>query len=390
MPLPPAGVRDSLAALVTADAVPEETAATVPAHIDASWRRCVDAGLVPDTFRVPQEEYDADGPLAQAATEVVGELSADVGSAGIGVLLANDRGQVIDRRAAERRVRASLDRIDLAPGSVYAEAEIGTNAIGTALAEERPSFVEGHEHFADALTAMTCAAWPILDRDGQVIGAIDLSCAAPDGSPLMMGLVRRAASDIEQNLVSQASRRDASLERLFALERRRVKGPLAFVSEKSLLLNGAARRLVTPQDQEILWQQALDLLRGSPIHGAIELNGHTASILHCHPVHDGGELIGASIRLAEPSSTPIAVGGRGACPTLGWGSLTESELTVIDAVCDGLTNRQAAERLMMSPYTVDSHLRSIYRKLDVNSRVGLVLVAREFAALTTLDGAAGQ
>jgi DNA-binding CsgD family transcriptional regulator len=40
-----------------------------------------------------------------------------------------------------------------------------------------------------------------------------------------------------------------------------------------------------------------------------------------------------------------------------------------------LTNRQAAERLFMSPYTVDTHLRSIFRKLAVNSRVELTRIA---------------
>ena len=64
-------------------------------------------------------------------------------------------------------------------------------------------------------------------------------------------------------------------------------------------------------------------------------------------------------------------------PALGWESLTDTELNVTSLVRQGLTNRATAGRLLMSPYTVDSHLRSIFRKLDVNSRVELTRVALE-------------
>jgi DNA-binding CsgD family transcriptional regulator/predicted nucleic acid-binding protein len=54
-----------------------------------------------------------------------------------------------------------------------------------------------------------------------------------------------------------------------------------------------------------------------------------------------------------------------------WGSLTESELRVVKLVAEGLTNRQVASRLFLSPHTVDSHLRHSFTKLGVSSRVEL-------------------
>ena len=59
-------------------------------------------------------------------------------------------------------------------------------------------------------------------------------------------------------------------------------------------------------------------------------------------------------------------------PTFGWDSLTEAENSVAELVAAGLTNREVAARLFLSPHTVDSHLRHIFRKLDINSRVDLV------------------
>ncbi|MQA79849.1 MAG: AAA family ATPase [Streptosporangiales bacterium] len=54
-----------------------------------------------------------------------------------------------------------------------------------------------------------------------------------------------------------------------------------------------------------------------------------------------------------------------------WDTLTESELRVVRLVADGLTNREAADQLFLSPHTVDSHLRHSFTKLSVNNRVEL-------------------
>jgi DNA-binding CsgD family transcriptional regulator len=54
---------------------------------------------------------------------------------------------------------------------------------------------------------------------------------------------------------------------------------------------------------------------------------------------------------------------------VGWAALTESELAVVRLVADGLSNREAAERLYIFPHTVGEHLRHVFEKLDINSRV---------------------
>ena len=52
-------------------------------------------------------------------------------------------------------------------------------------------------------------------------------------------------------------------------------------------------------------------------------------------------------------------------------SLTESELRIAELVASGMTNRSIAEYLILSPHTVDTHLKHIYTKLDIHSRVEL-------------------
>jgi two-component system NarL family response regulator len=61
--------------------------------------------------------------------------------------------------------------------------------------------------------------------------------------------------------------------------------------------------------------------------------------------------------------------------------LTEKELDVLAAVAEGLSNREIATRLWLSAETVKTHLSSVYRKLDVNSRVAAARVAYELHLL---------
>jgi DNA-binding CsgD family transcriptional regulator len=63
--------------------------------------------------------------------------------------------------------------------------------------------------------------------------------------------------------------------------------------------------------------------------------------------------------------------------TSGWAALTSSELIVARLVAEGLTNREVAERLFVSPHTVNSHLRHVFSKLGINSRVELARRARD-------------
>jgi DNA-binding CsgD family transcriptional regulator len=64
-------------------------------------------------------------------------------------------------------------------------------------------------------------------------------------------------------------------------------------------------------------------------------------------------------------------------PPTGWASMTKSEVAVAQLVVDGLTNREIADRLFVSPHTVNTHLRHVFAKLRVNSRVDLTRLATE-------------
>ena len=55
----------------------------------------------------------------------------------------------------------------------------------------------------------------------------------------------------------------------------------------------------------------------------------------------------------------------------GWDSLTDSELTVVNLIAQGVTNQSVAAQLHLSVYTVKTHVHNAFAKLGINSRAQL-------------------
>lgn len=62
-------------------------------------------------------------------------------------------------------------------------------------------------------------------------------------------------------------------------------------------------------------------------------------------------------------------------PATGWEALTGAERRVAGLVAGGLGNREVAERLFVSRYTVETHLKHVFAKLGVSSRAELAALA---------------
>ena len=72
----------------------------------------------------------------------------------------------------------------------------------------------------------------------------------------------------------------------------------------------------------------------------------------------------------------------------GWSGLTAAELEVVRLVAEGLTNRETAERLCLSPRTIQAHLAHVYDKLGVRSRRDLARESTRRAGHADLSGTA--
>ena len=64
-------------------------------------------------------------------------------------------------------------------------------------------------------------------------------------------------------------------------------------------------------------------------------------------------------------------------PASGWDRLTENQRAVAELVAQGLSNRQVAAQMFLSPHTIAFHLKNVFQQLGINSRVELARLAAQ-------------
>jgi predicted ATPase/class 3 adenylate cyclase/DNA-binding CsgD family transcriptional regulator len=94
---------------------------------------------------------------------------------------------------------------------------------------------------------------------------------------------------------------------------------------------------------------------------------------------------GAELGLAETIAYIDRSRGQRGRPTIGWHSLTPTELRVADLVRTGLTNREIADSLLMGSETVKTHVSHIFGKLGISKRAQLAVLAAEHGAGESTD-----
>jgi DNA-binding CsgD family transcriptional regulator len=111
-------------------------------------------------------------------------------------------------------------------------------------------------------------------------------------------------------------------------------------------------------------------------------NDTQAAALHFEHAHDLYVRAGAHNDSARTRASLRAIGIRKRQTTVaraehGWESLTKSERRVADLIAQGMSNREAANELFLSPDTVNTHLRHAFLKLGIRSRVMLARIVAE-------------
>jgi len=181
--------------------------AAVPQAILRSWRRSAALGLkmaTPPGFdllsrqklREAQQRNEA---LVRTARGEMEALFRDASLAGGIVILTDPQGLVLHLLGKGQFASDAAD-VALRPGATWDEATVGTNGIGTAIAERRPISVVGGEHFFERHQILSCSAAPIFDPFGAITGVLDLTCASQAPDPLTLALTKRAVEQIERSL----------------------------------------------------------------------------------------------------------------------------------------------------------------------------------------------
>jgi transcriptional regulator of acetoin/glycerol metabolism len=174
------------------------------AAIDSSHERCAALGLPrigrPDFAPVGRADLglsrDRNRRLMDHAAPVM-ELLYDQIVDSQSMVVLTDASGVIIHATGDDSFLERASKVALRPGADWSESAKGTNAIGTALIEERPTVVYADEHYMHANHFLTCSAATILDPRGNILGVLDVSGDHQGYHQHTMALVRMSARMIE-------------------------------------------------------------------------------------------------------------------------------------------------------------------------------------------------
>jgi DNA-binding NarL/FixJ family response regulator len=110
---------------------------------------------------------------------------------------------------------------------------------------------------------------------------------------------------------------------------------------------------------------------GDKQRAAAELETAAAAFEACGAI---GRRDAAERELGRLGRRPHRRTRKGKADGVGIESLTERELEVARLVVDRRTNSQIARELFLSPKTVETHIRHLFQKLEVSSRVEVARV----------------
>jgi DNA-binding CsgD family transcriptional regulator len=219
----------------------------------------------------------------------------------------------------------------------------------------------------------------LASMNASAVGAIVRRRTRQARSSSMSTLAQPASSQV--GLLRDRSQEDrppdAALFEYFVTARRRARGPMLVVNSSRMVRNPAAAAVVEPDDHLALWAWASHAIRAGDrsVH-ALQLRDVSFSA-QCQEIAAGADVIGALVRLGTHAPTSSETSLRPTRRRLGWESLRESELGIAQHVAAGMTNREIGACLFLSRHTVDFHLRQIFRKLSINSRVALTRIVVE-------------
>ncbi|KDN22282.1 sigma-54-dependent Fis family transcriptional regulator [Amycolatopsis rifamycinica] len=244
---------------LTAETVPADT---VRPTILASWRRSrefqVEADRIDPLYLGDQ---NLDIPLMRGAEPVLDKLGEQFEGQPISLILTDASGVVLTQRTGDADLARHLEHVELVPGFSYGEQSVGTNGIGTALEDGRPTTVFGHEHYAEHLENLACAGVPIHHPiSGKKVGAVDLTCWHKDAGGLLVALARSTAEQIRQALLRHSDLREMLLFQAYLQTCRRWTGIVLAFNEDIVMMNDRARQLLDPADQSVLLGHATEAL----------------------------------------------------------------------------------------------------------------------------------
>jgi hypothetical protein len=252
--------------------------------VSESWRRSLAARIDPERGTGPPTIFDrgemseirAEHPLAETLP-LLRETLVAIADEAVHMMIVTDAQGHILWREGQSDVLRRADKVGLIEGTRWSEDAIGTNAMGTAIAEDVSVQIHSAEHLVRAYHSWTCAASPVHDPDtGRLVGVVDVTGPVRSFHPSTMALVGAAAKLAEAHLRNRMQLRDEALRTRWAPQLAALRG------ECGALVTPSGRVLASePHD----WLPVPQLALPSTAGGALTLPDGREAILE--PLTEG-------------------------------------------------------------------------------------------------------
>ncbi len=245
-----------------------------------SWRRCaVNDELDPLHIHKP-EVIDAtalrmlqgrfQGFLRLAEPEMRNLYSSLKGS-GYALILTNDQGVILNHLNSDG-MEQEFREAGLWLGANWGESYLGTNGIGTCIAEDRPLTVHKDEHFLTQNINLTCSAAPIHDPHGNLLAVLDASRCSSEDSLSAQILARALVANSAQIIENQFFLHELRNQRILRFHRSAnhlglpTEGLLAIGEDNRVLaLNEGAIDILGLKNRHQLLEKELDFVLGKDL-----------------------------------------------------------------------------------------------------------------------------
>jgi transcriptional regulator of acetoin/glycerol metabolism len=185
-------------------------------RITQSWIRCLDEyRLDPGTCTEPEvvpsaelrERQERLADVQAVAKVEMANLYQQLAGSGYAIMLT-DREGVLLNYFGDPAFTHAASKTGLMPGAVWSERAQGTNGMGTCLFERRPVTVHQDEHYLSRNTGLSCAAAPIFDHEGELVGVLDASGESRLAQQHTLALVSMSVQMIENRVFLHRFRHD--------------------------------------------------------------------------------------------------------------------------------------------------------------------------------------
>ncbi|CCB63710.1 MULTISPECIES: sigma-54-dependent Fis family transcriptional regulator [unclassified Hyphomicrobium] len=250
--------------------------------------------------------------VARPALERSSEFLSDARS----MMVLTDASGFIVETAGDPRVVDEGRRNHLQIGGRWAEGVIGTNAIGTALAERRPIQICGAEHFCADVQRWTCAAKPICHPvDGELLGIVDISGPAASYNPQSLALAVSIGQEIEASLGRAAKLEHEALLRRFVAKRSIwLSDDILLVDRRGAVVH-ATEKAIQKLDDKAAAQEFGKIIGGATPAAWEENCRRRFPNARIEIVHSEGEAIGCLVVIPQPRAHKASSSVRAAVET---------------------------------------------------------------------------